>query len=173
MISTRAKRVALSTAILAACAAGSAPAEDTVVHKALAPCIGVSNSADRLACYDKLAGRVSEPKALPSAAAATPAAAAPASAPTEEDFGRSRVQEAARTSAPPKIKAVTAKVVSFGRSPNGRTQITLDDGQAWEYQDAPDPLLSVGDTVTIKRATLGSFILVTPTKVSHRVRRIN
>ncbi|HEY2463573.1 MAG TPA: hypothetical protein VGI32_05905 [Steroidobacteraceae bacterium] len=181
MITTHAKRFALSTAILAACAAGSAPAEDADVHKALAPCIGMSNSADRLACYDKLAGRVSEPKARPSAAAVTPAPAAapvaaapaPAAAPTEEDFGRSKVQKAAISGAPPEIKSVTSKVAGFGRSPNLHTQITLDNGQIWEYEDDPDPLLSIGDSVTIKHGTLGSFLLLTPTKLSHRVRRIN
>jgi hypothetical protein len=179
MIATHAKRFALSTAILAACAAGGARAEDIDVHKALAPCSGISNSADRLACYDKLAGRVSPPKAKPSAAAAaSPAASvaaapAPAAAPTEEDFGRSKVQEAAKASSLPKINSVTAKVLGFGRSPDRRTQVTLDNGQIWEYQDDPDPLLSIGDSVTIKHATLGSFMLLTPAKLSHRVRRIN
>jgi hypothetical protein len=196
MITTHAKRFALSTAILATCAAGGALAEDTAVRNALAPCIGISSSADRLACYDQLAGRVSAPKALaaspsaaapapaapspasPSAAAPAPAASvaaapAPAAAPTEEDFGRSKVRKAAVSGAPPEIKSITAKVAGFGRSPNGRTQVTLDNGQIWEYQDDPDPLLSIGDSVTIKRATLGSFILATPAKVSHRVSRIN
>jgi hypothetical protein len=186
VISTRAKRFALSTAILAACAAGGAPAEDTDMHNALAPCIGISSSADRLACYDKLAGRVSAPKAAPVAAAPAPApsvaaapaasvaaAPAPAAAPTAEDFGLSKVQKAASSSSPPEIKSITAKVAAFGRSPNRRTQITLDNGQVWEYQDDPDSLLSIGDSVTIKRATLGSFILLTPAKLSHRVRRIN
>jgi hypothetical protein len=183
MITTHAKRFALSTAILATCAAGGALAEDTDVHNALAPCIGISSSADRLACYDKLAGRVSAPKAAPVAAApaaAAPApvasvaaAPAPAAAPTAEDFGLSKVQKAASSSSPPEIKSVTAKVAGFGHSPNRRTQITLDNGQVWEYEDDPDSLLSIGDPVTIKRAALGSFILLTPTKHSHRVRRIN
>jgi hypothetical protein len=201
MITTHAKRFALSTAILATCAAGGALAGDTDVRNALAPCIGISNSADRLACYDQLAGRSSAPKALaaapalaapalaapalaapapaapalaaPAPAASVAAAPAPAAAPTEEDFGRSKVRKAATSGAPPEIKSITAKVTGFGRSPNGRTQVTLDNGQIWEYQDDPDPLLSIGDSVTIKRATLGSFILATPAKVSHRVSRIN
>jgi hypothetical protein len=206
MITTHAKRFALSAAILATCAAGGAPAKGTDVRNALAPCIDISSSADRLACYDKLAGRVSAPNAAPVAAApapaapassspaaaspspAAPAAAAPAAvasvaaapaptaAPTEEDFGRSKVRKArtaASSGAPPEIKSITAKVAAFGLSPNHRTQVTLDNGQIWEYQDDPDPLLSVGDSVTIKRATLGSFILQTPTKLSHRVSRID
>ena len=194
MITTHAKRFALSAAILAACAAGGAPAKDTDVRNALAPCIDISSSADRLACYDKLAGRVSAPKALaaapsaaspaaaspspaaPAAVASVAAAPAPTAAPTEEDFGRSKVRKArtaASSGAPPEVKSITAKVAAFGRSPNRRSQITLDNGQIWEYQDDPDPLLSIGDSVTIKRATLGSFILLTPTKLSHRVSRVD
>jgi hypothetical protein len=198
MITTHAKRFALSAAILAACAAGGAPAKDTDVRNALAPCVGISSGADRLACYDKLAGRVSAPNAgpvaappaatspaatspaatapaatAPAPAASVVAAPAPAAAPTEEDFGRSKVRKAASSGAPPEIKSITSKVAAFGRSPNHRTQVTLDNGQVWEYQDDPDPLLSIGDSVTIKRATLGSFILLTPTKLSHRVSRID
>ena len=185
MITTRAKRFALSTAILAACAAGGARAEDIDLHKALAPCVAIASDAERVACYDKLAGRVSAAKAAPVAAApalaapatAAPAAAAPAfsAAPTEEDFGRSNVQKAAISGpgSPPEIKSVTSKVAGFGRSSNRRTQVTLDNGQIWEYQDDPDPLLSIGDTVTIKHGTLGSFMMLTPAKRSHRVSRMN
>ena len=181
MITTHAKRFVLSTAILATCASGGALADGTDVHNALAPCIGISSSADRLACYDKLAGRVSAPKAAPVAATAAPAAAAtsvaaapaPAAAPTAEDFGLSKVQKAASSTSPPEIKSVNAKVAGFGHSPNRRTQVTLDNGQVWENEDDPDSLLSIGDSVIIKRAALGSFILLTPTKHSHRVRRIN
>jgi hypothetical protein len=199
MITTHAKRFALSTAILATCAGGGAPAKDTDVRNALAPCVDISSSADRLACYDKLAGRVSAPKTLvaapstaapstaapsaaapaaaaPSAVASVAAVPAPAAAPTEEDFGRSKVRKAraaANSGAPPEIKSITAKVAAFGRSPNGRSRVTLDNGQIWEYQDDPDPLLSIGDSVTIKRARLGSFLLQTPAKLSHRVSRID
>jgi hypothetical protein len=177
MITTGAKGFALSTAILATCAAGGALAEDTGVHDAPAPCIGISSSADRLACYDKLAGRVSAPKAAAVTAAPAPAATvaatpAPAAAPTAEDFGLSQVQKAASSSSPPEIKSVSAKVAGFGHSPSRRTQVTLDNGQVWEYQEDPDSLLSIGDSVTIKHAALGSFILLTPTKLSHRVSRV-
>ena len=160
MITTHSKRFALSTAILATCAAGGAPAKDADVRNALAPCIEISSSADRLACYDKLAGRVSAPKALaaapapsapaPSApAAASPAPAtpvtvasvaaapAPAAAPTEEDFGRSKVRKArtaASSGAPPEIKSITAKVAAFGRSP----------GAQWLYLFRPERLMTKG-----------------------------
>jgi hypothetical protein len=51
--------------------------------------------------------------------------------------------------------------------------VTLDGGALWELVDDSDPLLAVGDTVTIKRAALGSYLMSTPTKRTHRVRRLD
>jgi hypothetical protein len=41
---------------------------------------------------------------------------------------------------------------------------------AWEFDEA-DLLLAPGDPVTIRRATLGSYVLITRSERSHRVRR--
>jgi hypothetical protein len=64
-----------------------------------------------------------------------------------------------------------ARVVELGTSAGGQMTVTLEGGQVWELFD-PDPLLAVGDTVSITRASLGSFMLQTPTKRSHRARRL-
>jgi len=182
--------VALSTAILAACAAGGALAEDP---NGLTQCSNLSNTAERLACYDRLAGRASASKAPPSSPAAAapaappvsaaPAAAAPAAATpvparasNANDFGLSKVQkeraDGAASSSPAEIKSITARVTGFRKGPSGRPRVLLDNGQSWEYEEDGDYLLAVGDSVTIRRASLGSFLLVTPSKLVHRVRRI-
>ena len=49
--------------------------------------------------------------------------------------------------------------------------MTLDNGALWELDDS-DPLLAVGDVVTIRRAALESFILETPSKRRHRALRL-
>jgi hypothetical protein len=49
--------------------------------------------------------------------------------------------------------------------------VALEGGQVWELEEA-DPLLAVGDTVTLRRAALGSFMMGTPAKRSHRARRL-
>ncbi|HUX74075.1 MAG TPA: hypothetical protein VMV25_09330 [Steroidobacteraceae bacterium] len=49
--------------------------------------------------------------------------------------------------------------------------MTLEGGQLWELYDA-DPLLAIGDLVTIHRAALGSFLMYTPTGRRHRVERL-
>jgi len=181
MTKTNTRRLTLSTAILAACAAGGALAEDP---SGLEQCRDITNTAERLACYDRLAGRASAKAPPSSPAAAAPAAApviaapvsgAPAGAPTPSDFGLSKVQkERANTasSSPAEIKSITAGVTGFRKGPSGRPRVLLDNGQTWEYEEDGDYLLAVGDSVTIRRASLGSFLLVTPSKLVHRVRRI-
>jgi hypothetical protein len=58
-----------------------------------------------------------------------------------------------------------------GVAPNGHSIVTLDGGQLWELDEA-DPLLATGDSVTIKRAALGSFLMTTGSGRIHRVRRL-
>jgi hypothetical protein len=184
MTTTRTRRLALSTAILAACAAGGALAEDP---NGLTQCSSISNTAERLACYDRLAGRASAKAPPSSPAAAAPAAApvsaapaaatpVPAGAPTANDFGLSKVQkeraDGAASNSPAEIKSITARVTGFRKGPSGRPRVLLDNGQSWEYEEDGDYLLAVGDSVTIRRASLGSFLLVTPARLIHRVRRI-
>jgi hypothetical protein len=190
MTTTHTRCLVLSTAILAACAAGGALAEDP---NGLTQCSSISNTAERLACYDRLAGRAPASKAPPSSptaaapaaapvsaapAAAAPAAATPvpARASTADDFGLSKVQKeranGADSSSPAEIKSITARVTGFRKGSNGRPRVLLDNGQSWEYEEDGDYLLAVGDSVTIRRASLGSYLLVTPARLIHRVRRI-
>jgi hypothetical protein len=187
MTTTHTRRLALSTAILAACAAGGALAEDP---DGLAQCSTISNITERVACYDKLAARAAASKAKPSSPAAAPAAAPVSAAPatatrapagvgagasSENDFGLSKVQERANgaaSSSPAEKQSITARVTGFRKGPSGRPRVLLNNGQSWEYEEDGDNLLAIGDSVTIRRASLGSFLLETPAKLNHRVRRI-
>jgi hypothetical protein len=141
----------------------------------------------RLACYDSIFGRPA-----PSAPLAAPAAAAPeagavagtvAAAPTvaaaanpETDFGlteaakRSRVPEESRDQLPESISGTVARVA---RQPAGEFVVTLGNGQVWtQLQVDPRARVAVGDTVVIKKAALGSHLLVTASRYATRVRRV-
>lgn len=176
----RALRVILGTLVLPATAAAGSQA-------GLQECAVIASDAARLACYDRMAGReASGPTAAPavtvptaSAAAASPAPAAvpapaaasvtaAAPAPPKQPFG---LYAAEHPPPPPAARSMTARVVEVGTSVGGHTTVGLEGGQLWELDDA-DPLLAVGDTVTITRATFGSFMMQTPTKRSHRARRL-
>jgi hypothetical protein len=183
-------RAILSSALCGVCAVGTAFAATAAgaLQDALAQCAAIAGRDDRLACFDALASHHPSPadngpararqSAAAAAAIAAPTVAAPAdgarvvpAVPAEserpEDFGLNAAQ---RAQTEPRLSSIIARVSGFSHSKQGKIQVELDNGQAWELDEA-DPLLAPGDPVTIRRATLGSYVLVTPTKRLHRVRR--
>jgi hypothetical protein len=174
-----------------ALAAAAAPAA-TAPQSALEACASIAADADRLACYDRLAGRpapsvpghaatavapppaAAAPPATASAPVASVAAAAPPAtpvAPPKESFG---LYEAEHPKPPPVASApsLEARVVALGKSANGHMIVSLEGGAVWELDDS-DPLLAVGETVTITRATFRSYIMQTPSKRTHRAHRLS
>jgi len=163
-------------------------------------CVGINDDQARLACYDAAYGRVPAqavperavaPAAAPASVAAAapaassvaaPAAASPVGAPAaagavsaeqaRQEFGLPESQKAGAETKPTEI---TAKVVSVGRhSVPGRWTVTLDNGQVWEQRETTPAARrpSPGDTVTIRKAVLGSYLLNSPATGSSRVRRV-
>jgi hypothetical protein len=192
---TLAGAVAAAIAAVAASPAFAGPQED------LSACGAIADPAERLACYDRLAGRSAtpapaapKPSAPAPAASAAPAATAPAASPVAasapaasppassgatarppapaadaRSFGSYSVEHPA---GPAVAQTLTARVVALGKTIDGRPTVTLEGGALW-LLDAKDPLLGVGDTVTLSRGVLGSFLLETPTRRLHHVRRIS
>jgi hypothetical protein len=158
----------------------AAPA--SIPMSVLKQCAEINEPSKRLACYDQVAERppatsAAQPKDSPAAkgsaapkdSPATPASAATAAPPAKDSFG---LYAAEHPAAPPRVEAlITGKVISIGISNSGRSTVTLEGDQVWEL-DSADPVLKNGDAVTVKRGTLGSFILTTPGGRLHRVHRI-
>lgn len=171
----------LGTSAIGTAFADTSPSGANALRSGVARCAAITDRDYRLTCYDALASQTASASiapaslpALPVASAPAPAQAAPAATPPiqaesvrPEDFGLSPAQ---RGLPDKQITSITARVVGFARSSAGRTLIELDNGQSWELDEA-DPLLGAGDPVTIRRASLGSFLLTTPTKRTHRVKR--
>jgi hypothetical protein len=67
--------------------------------------------------------------------------------------------------------SLEARIVALGRMADGRMSVSLESGAVWELDQA-DPLLAVGDTVTLTRAAFGSYLMQTPTRRTHRVQRL-
>jgi hypothetical protein len=154
----------LSATLVAVAQQPAAP----VSQDALKTCAAIDDLSQRLACYDHLAGRPPTPLLTPAAVPHAPPATAPVAAQPKEAFGLHSVEHPTAPSLP---QAQTAKVMEMGVRPNGHPSVTLDGGQLWQME-SEDPLLKVGDAVTIKRATLGSFIMTTPTGRTYRVYRL-
>jgi len=176
--------------ILMAAAAAAAPSNNDMARCALIPA-----PDSRLACYDALAHRPGDKpsaaaKSTPAPAAApilapaaapilapaaapvpAPAAAAPAAAAIAADpknFGLTPAQQHTADLGP---KSIAAHISIVSSDQAGRTLVVLDSGETWSVMDN-DGRISSGDAVTIKRAALGSFLMMTPSNHSYRIRRI-
>ena len=114
--------------------------------------------------------------ALPPALALPPAPA-PSSTSTSDprNFGLTESQLHAQTqphAAPEAPATIQARVAKMIDNRAGRAYVILDNGQTWIFIDADaDARLSPGDPVTIKRGSLGSFLMLTQSKHSFHVRR--
>jgi hypothetical protein len=88
---------------------------------------------------------------------------------TEANFGlnRRQIEPQAQAQGPASIKSVVSEITE-----NRQHHITvvLENGQTWAFIE-PEPRLRPGDTVTIKHASLGSFLMLTPNHRSYRVER--
>jgi hypothetical protein len=185
-----ARAVAVVFAALAASQASAGPPED------LSACGAIPDPTERLACYDRLAGRSAAPVPLapktstavpplpaspaspatvavpvspPPAPAQTGAAARPAAPAAEaKSFG---AYSAEHPTAPEVPQSLTVRVTALGKTIDGRPTMTIEGGALWLLEEK-DPLLAIGDTVSISRGLLGSFLLETPTRRLHHVRRI-
>jgi cytochrome c1 len=151
----------------------------------LRACASEKDDAQRLSCYDREIARLDQSAAAPApaakaeattAAAAATAAAPPATAaaPDERfgyrgDIAREELDQKAANEGSERMEATITEVSS---RPRGELVITLNNGQVWA-QRTPDPKmrLKVGDQVTIKKASMGSFMLVAGGR-SSRVTRV-
>jgi len=142
--------------------AGTAVAQEGVGSHA---CASVVEDSARLACYDAAFGRP--------AAGAAPARVPVAKA--REEFGLTEAEKRARDPAKAEAhpESITGRVASVGRRPGGELLVTLSDGQVWTQVEAgTNVFLKEGDEITIRKAALGSYLLVTPKRVAIRVRRV-
>jgi hypothetical protein len=121
------------------------------------------------------------PAAVTAAAPAAPAAAAPAATvataaaapvapsravePTlEEKFGYrgnlARANLDQQKAAEANFEELTAIITRLSTQPRGEIVVTLDNGQVWTQKSSDRPLrLAVGEQVSIRKATLGSYLL--------------
>ncbi|MEO7208226.1 MAG: hypothetical protein ABI356_01405 [Steroidobacteraceae bacterium] len=175
--------------ILMSAAAAAAPSNED-----MARCAVIPTPDSRLACYDALVHRPADklsaaakgiPPPAPAPVRATVPASAPVAAAPTAPAAQAPVSAAAMAAADPKNFGLTpAQQHLSGVAPNsiaahisvvssdqvGHTLVVLDSGETWTVMDN-DGRLNSGDAVTIKKAALGSFLLLTSSNHSYWVRR--
>ena len=135
------------------------------LEEAVRACAAETDVLRRLACYDRAAA--------PLVGAQAPGAAPASSASPEAKFGvrNGPLDERKYATAPKEITA-TVILIEMRRS-SGALVVSLDNDQVW-MQNQPTEYfpLKVGDTVRIRSAALGSYMMFAPSKRTTRVTRI-
>jgi hypothetical protein len=136
-------------------------------------CHAIAAGEQKLACYEALA--MAAQSDATTVASGTAAAGSPTPAPaaanpkTQDNFGLNRRQiEPRAAEGPAAIKSAVSQMTEDRRH---NITVVLDNGQTWAFIE-PEPRLRPGDTVTIKRASFGSFLMLTPSRRSYRVERL-
>jgi len=150
------------------------PAPPAAVPPAAIPAAAIPAAAIPAASSPRSTAPAVPAPAVPPApaAAATPA---PTFASDPQNFGFTEAQKRAQAqphAAPEGPTAIQARVTKIVDNPAGRSYVVLDNGETWVFVDAADDArLRPGDQVTIKRGSLGSFLLLTSAKGSYHVHR--
>jgi hypothetical protein len=135
-------------------------------------CVAERDDARRLACFDRAAAALP-----PDARLAAPAPPPAPKMTPEQRFGYqgqiAREEIEKRKAEEESLQELSGRVTRVGAQAAGDFIVTLDNGQVWAQIPTGSPQrLKVGDDVTIKRASLGSFMLSTPNGRGVRVRRV-
>lgn len=132
------------------------------VPPALEACLSLRRDAERLACYDRA---VEALKTGQEVEAASP----------ENMFGAGEIRKTPTASDTPRdeFRQISATVTSVRRANDGKILVELDNGQVWRQQDSDvHMMISSGDTVTIARASMGTFRIADKTGRFARFKRV-
>jgi hypothetical protein len=133
----------------------------------------------RLDCYDALAHQLSNKAAAPTAAqvpapstavspAATQSPPAAVAAGGPKNFGLTAEQQHTVDVGP---QMITANISNLSSNQKGDTFVVLDNGQTWSVT-GNDGWLATGQAVRIKRAAMGSYLMLIPSNHTYHVRRL-
>lgn len=191
MIARRAFTVLAGSALAGGLfAAGTAPAvaqvEDGIVLNILRECARINDATARLACFDnniRSAGATAR-ASVPGQMDTPSGGGAVADNRSAGGFGGESVRRVAPPrNDPPQVAAaqssngdtLSARVSRVDPREPGIYLLTLADGAQWQFADSVDRsyiLPGNGDTVTISRASLGSYLMRFNQQAGVRVRRV-
>jgi hypothetical protein len=153
----------------------------------VAACASEKDSLARLVCFDREVAKYPQAAARVAPTPAAPAVAVPPApvvattppipaSPTPDDFGVSgklaQKRKEAQEEVAPAIKELRASVTKLSTKPYGEIIMQLDNGQVWEQLEKKSTfVIKEGESVLIKPAKFGSFMLTTDAGATTRVHR--
>lgn len=162
-----------SLALGAAAATANAAETRATAFQQVLDCRTVKTDADRLACYDAAAGRMDEAEHRGDIVVIDRAQASKAN---REAFGLRlpSLGFISKALTPEEVDQVTGVVRSARADANGAWTIGLEDGAVWR-QISGDLMRApkAGSKVTIRRGTIGSFLMNIDKQPSIKVHRDN
>jgi hypothetical protein len=160
-----------------------AVAQEAPLDKVYA-CAGVTDSAQRLACYDAAVARLKQAESSGGLAVVNREQIEKAE---KEAFGLatpslSALAESARSTSaapvasekPKALERVTFPVKSVSTGPDGRYRFVMENGQEWRQMDAIKlPAIGKGPwQAEIRKAAVGSYMLKLDDRTAVRVKRV-
>lgn len=160
----------LSTSAVAQDARNPEVEQPQVVRDVIA-CRAISDNAARLACFDAQAARFETAVQAGDVVAADRAQVREAN---RSLFGLSLPRIRIFGNDTEEVEEVQGQIAALSQTQNGGTLVTLVDGARWAQSDnRPVIGVRVGQQVTIRRATLGTFFMRFANGGSVRARRVN
>lgn len=163
--------------VAAAPALAQDAASDSARLKLMLECDAIHNESTRLACYDGAARRsrssmgANRPGMLPGLKASQPMTPA-------QSFGMNGQLARQRQDMPAKPEGpseISARVASAADNGVGMWQVNFIDGARWKMTEGSRDFKPprAGDTVRIRKATMGSYLMYVGAQPSVRVVRIH
>lgn len=154
--------------------AAPAPPPSAAAVKAVMDCRSITDSAERLACFDKSVAAMAQAESTGDLMTidreqrrAVRKQAFGLALPTLEIFNRGEKPEEANR--------ITAKVARARQDQSGKWLVTLDDGAVWLQTDDfslnHDP--KAGSTVVISKGLMGSFFMKVDGQEAFKARRVS
>lgn len=126
-------------------------------EEALSKCRQIQEVAARAACYDRFVDAHYPMGSGDSVETSVPAVPDAQSLFGTNDAEAKRIVETSL--AIEQIDRIEAVVTEVRKSANEKLTVTLDNGQVWRQLDSKPMRLKSGETVIVRKASLGSFLL--------------
>jgi hypothetical protein len=146
-------------------------APQATAQEAAPPCAAIADANERLACYDR-----AFPPITGAGTVASQAQLEASRKLAEEEFGLNprqlfdRKPAALQQIAPDRLQD---RVKSIVERADGQRAVTLENGQVWLLTEVTSRgRLAPGDTITLREAALGTYMLLTPKRVPLRAKRL-